>query len=210
MEYYITWQDKYYHETEQEDREELLAEGIKEEGLTRENELRQKLWDHRYAPAKKDKGKVDRFFQGILTLESLGRNQKSFWNSRLINKEIENLKKIWGVELTEEYGELGRELMLEEMRNFARTYITICRDDKNFSGFLMGMGKISKESLTKKIADKVYELSVVIPKMHQLEKLAEPFSTAMIEVYFEMYPKKADRKILQDRLDGNKSEESNE
>ncbi|MCQ2499870.1 MAG: hypothetical protein MJ117_00825 [Lachnospiraceae bacterium] len=210
MEYIVTWLDKYYHETEQEDREEILEEGIKEEGLTKENELRQKLWDLRYKPTKKERGKIDHYFQGILTLEALGRKQKSFWNTRFIKNEIETLKKVWGIELAEEYGEMGQAILKEEMKHLARTYIGICRDDKNFSGMIMGIGKMSKEKLTRKIADQVYQLAVEIPKMHHLEDMVQPFSTALIDVYFEMYPKKADRRVLQERLDGNKSEESNE
>lgn len=204
-----TWVEKFYHETEKEDREEIFEQGIQEEGLTKENEFRQKLWNRRYTPDKKEKGEVDHFFKGFLTLDTLGRTKPGFFTSKFIKKEIASLKKIWGMDLAEEYGEMGKELHYEEMKHLARTYITICQDDKNFSTMILGVGKLSKDKLAEKIADKIFVLAREIPKAHEFEEIAEPFSNALIEVYFEMYPKKADRRRLQARLDGVNEEESN-
>ncbi|MDO4616505.1 MAG: hypothetical protein Q4B03_03480 [Lachnospiraceae bacterium] len=210
MDNYNTWQERFYHETEREDREEIFEQGLKEEGTTRENEFRQKLWNLRYAPNKRDKSEVDHFFRGFLTLDNLGRTKPGFFNGKYIRREIASLRSIWGLDLAEEYGELGKTLHYEEMKHLARTYITICQDDKNFSTMILGVGKLSKDKLAEKIADKVFFLARVVPGMHHCEKTVEPFADAMIEVYFEMYPKKADRRRLQARLDGVKAEEISE
>lgn len=203
-----TWLEKFYHETEKEDREEIFEQGLQEDGMTKENEFRKKLWELRYVPRKKEKNEVDYFFQGFLSIDTLGRTKPGFFNNRFIKKEIESLKKVWGMDLAEEYGEMGQELLYEEMKHLARTYITICQDDKNFSTMILGVGKLSKDTLNEKIASKVYDLACVVPRMHKFEEIVAPFSKALIEVYFEMFPKKADRKRLQARLDGVNEEES--
>ncbi len=204
-----TWLEQFYHETDREEREEIFELGLKEEGMTRENEFRQKLWELRYKPEKKEKGEVDHFFRGFLALDTLGRTKPGFFTARFIKKEIESLRTIWGMDLAEEYGAMGKELHYEEMKQLARTYITICQDDKNFSTMILGVGKLSKDRLADKIADKVFFLTREVPKLHGFEETAEPFARALIEVYFEMYPKKADRRRLQARLDGVMEEESN-
>lgn len=203
-----TWVERFYYETEQEDREELLEQGLKEDGMTKENEFRQKLWEYRYVPLKREKGPVDHFIRAFLTIDTLGRTKPGFFNNRAIKKDIASLRTILAMDLAEEYGELGKTLHYEEMKHLARTYITICLDDKNFSTMILGVGKLSKDTLNEKIADKIYSLARVVPKMHQFEEQVEPFTQALIEVYFEMFPKKADRKRLQARLDGNNDEES--
>lgn len=203
-----TWTEKFYHETDREEREEIFQLGLKEEGETRENEFRKKLWERRYTPVKKEKGEVDHFFKGFLTMDTLGRTKPGFFTAKTIRREIASLNTVWGMDLAEEYGEMGRTLHYEEMKHLARTYISICQDDRNFSTMILGVGKLSKEKLAEKIADKIWFLTREVPRLHQFEKTVEPFTEALIEVYFEMYPKKADRRRLQDRLDGRKEEEN--
>ncbi len=204
-----TWLEKFYHEIEREDREELFEQGLKEGGSAEENEIRRQLWDRRYTVDRKTRANVDNFFKGFLTMDNLGRTKPGFFNAKYIRKEIASLRTVWGMDLAEEYGDLGRELHYEEMKHLARTYISVCQDDKNFSSMFFGVGKMSKEKLADKIAEKVYFLTREVPAMHHFEAQVEPFANAMIEVYFEMYPKKADRRRLQARLDGEKLEEKN-
>ncbi len=202
-----TWLEKFYHETDREEREEIFEGGLKEEGQTEENVIRQKLWERRYTPGKKEKGDVDHFFKGFLTLDTLGRTKPGFFTTKSIKRDIASLRTIWAIDLAEEYGELGREIHYQEMKHLARTYITICMDDKNFSSMILGVGKLSKDSLAEKIADKIYYLTRVVPEIHHCEKEVEPFADALIEVYYEMYPKKADRRRLEARLNGNETKE---
>ncbi len=202
-----TWLERFYHETEREDREEIFEEGLKSDGPTRENEFRQKLWNRRYTPAGREQGEVDHFFKGFLTLDTLGRTKPGFFNKKYIQREVASLRTIWCLDLAEEYGEMGQELLYEELKHLARTYISVCQDDKNFSSMFFGVGKMSREKLNDKIADKIYFLTREVPKTHHIEKEVEPLANALIEVYFEMYPKKADRRRLQDRLDRGFAEE---
>lgn len=208
MVYGNTWVERFYLETDREEREELLEQGVKEDGMTKENEFRQKLWERRYVPEKREKGEVDHFIRAFLSIDTLGRTKQGFFNNKMIKKEIESLRNSLAIDLAEEYGELGKQLHYEEMKQLARTYITICLDDKNFSTMILGVGKLSKDTLNEKIADKIYSLARVVPAMHHFEELVEPFSNALIEVYFEMFPKKSDRRRLQTRLDGIIDEES--
>ncbi|MDO4489537.1 MAG: hypothetical protein Q4B85_00470 [Lachnospiraceae bacterium] len=208
MDMATTWLEQFYHETEQEDREEIFQAGLKEEGMTRENEFRKKLWELRYVPCKGEKAPVDHYMKIFLSIDTLGRTKPGFFSNRFIQKEIQSLKGIMGMDLAEEYGEMGKELLFEELKHLARTYITICQDDRNFSTMILGVGKLSKEKLTEKIADKVYFLTREVPALHHFEELVEPFSRAMIQVYYEMYPKKADRRRLQERLEGRNGEEN--
>lgn len=207
METNVSWVERFYKETEREDREEIFEAGMKTDGMTPENEFRKKLWNSRYVPTKKEKGEVDHFFKGILSLNTLSRTKPGFFNRRMIAREIEDLKKSLCMDLAEEYGEMGQAILYEELKHLGRTYISICQDDKNFSSLILGIGRISKDGLAEKIASSVYKMAYTVPKLHGFEELMAPVTNAFTEAYYEFYPKKADRRRLENRINGTIIEE---
>lgn len=184
----VSW-DEYYLEVDRDLRKEMLDAKIAAEGMTPENELRSRLWEVRYTPRGKDPAEVDYFIRGWLSMHYLKQANNRFFARRNYKKEKEQILEDWGLALAAEYGQVGEEILYQELCNLTRLYLHLCKDDKSYSSLLLGLGRMKDSSLIGKMAKDVYTLAYEIPKMTGTVEEFRIFSKAATDTFYAVYPK---------------------
>lgn len=156
------WPENYYLETDPSRRKKMLEEALHTENSP-ENELRSLLWQKRYADAK---GKVDGFdhFLKIWTeLPFITAQAKGLFGKKKACKFIEEMQNVLQLDLLAGQPQ-HQKIWLDEFMNFCCLYIEISRKDKSYSTTLFGVGKLSDDNLAHKMAEDLYQRTVVYPK----------------------------------------------
>ena len=188
------WVTKYYRELDRDKRKEILDQVIAEEGMSPEKEVRKKLLEERYEQGKRNV-QIDRFIRGWMTLAYTQNISGGRFGRKKLMKDRESILKDWNFRLAGEYGEEGEKALYQELHNMTELYLTLCLDDKAYSSMILGIGRMSKSSLTSKIARDVYNMAYVIPRELGMEEELKLFTRAATDVYYEMFPK--DRELLE-------------
>ncbi|MEE8885757.1 MAG: DUF6553 family protein [Eubacteriales bacterium] len=186
------WVVQYMHETDKNKRKELLDQAVAVEGVTPENELRQKLYDARYV--KVDGTDADRFVAGWMAVFYLRGTTKSIFSKKKIEKIRKELVDDWQMELIEAYGETGREVLYEELFNMTKLYIELCQQDRGYNSVLFELGKIKEDTLKAKIADDVFTNAYTTMRDTGLDQEFSIFTRAATDAYCEIYSR--DRDLL--------------
>ena len=196
------WIQQYMREPESGRRREILEQAIAEEGLTPDNELRQKLLNARYQ--EKDGREIDTFIRGWVNLSFLDNSSTGFFSKKRIEKEKKSVLSDWQLELAESYGETGRQVLYEEMFNLARLYMQICEEDKTYGSVILGLGQMKKERRTAKIARDVYRAAYELPARYDLREKLAVFTQAATDAFYEVYDR--DKDLLRQLIGGLKKE----
>ena len=195
-----TWVEQYYLEVDKEQTKEILDEGIEEEGMTPENELRTKLWEVRYSRQAKETAEVDHYIRGWMSMYYLKHSSKGFFSKKNYNKEKDQILKDWGVDIAREYGEAGEKVLYQELCNMTRLYLKLCKDDKSYSSILLGIGRMKDSSLVNKIAKDVYTLAYEIPQITNTVDVFRIFTKAATDTFYAVFPK--ERGVLEALIEG--------
>lgn len=180
------WPENYYLETDPGRRKNMLDEAIQQDP-TPENELRSLLWQKRYADAK---GKVDGFdhFLKIWTeLPFITAQAKGLFGKKKGKKFIEEMENVLQLNLLEQQKE-HQKIWLDEFMNFCCLYIEISRKDKSYSTTLFGVGKLSDENLAHKMAEDLYERTVVYPTQLGIFEKQKLLMEAAKKAYLLYFP----------------------
>ena len=197
------WVEQYIREPESGRRKEILEKAIAEEGLTPDNELRQKLLEARYQI--KDGREIDTFIRGWVSLTFIDNTSTGFFSKKRIEKEKKNIRTDFQLNLAETYGETGRQVLYEEMFNLARLYMQICEEDKQYGSVILGLGQMKKEKRTAKIARDVFRAAYEVPLRYDLSEKLAVFTKAATDAFYEVYDR--DQDMLRQLIDGRKEEE---
>ena len=190
-----TWIEKYYREIDKKERKRILEQGIEEDGMTMENELRKKLWEIRYGRREKETVEVDHYIRGWMSMYYLKRALRSMFRKKNLQKSKEEISSDWGMDAIQEYGEAGERVFYQELCNMTRLYLTLCAEDKTYSSVLLGIGRMKNASLIAKMAREVFTLAYEIPRQSEMEDTFRIFTKAATDTFYEMYPK--EKEVLQ-------------
>lgn len=179
------WVERYMRELDRSRRKEILDQAISEEGDAPDNELREKLLQERYG--KLNSQDVDYFIRGWMSLYYVHTTSKGFFGRKKIEKEKASVLSDWKVELAGEYGEIGEEVLYEELFNMTLLYFHLCETDKNYGSILLGLGHMKNETLISKIAGEVYRLAYETPQVMNAEKELAVFTRAATDAFCEKY-----------------------
>jgi hypothetical protein len=179
------WETGYYHELQADKRQKLLDEAIAEEGLSPENELRRKLLDARYGKALGRGKKVDYFIRGWMTLSMLPSGSR---NKKRMARDIQSVMDDWKFEMAGQYGETGKRILFQEFCNMVLVYIDLCKKDKTYGAVILGIGRISDESLMMKIARDIYNVAYNIPDEAGISADLKLFTEAATAMVCEAFP----------------------
>ena len=188
-----SWEWQYVREIKPDKRRRILAEGIKEEGMSPANELRQKLMEARYGQMQQvnaEDTEIDYYIRGMMSMSMMRVNSGPFAKRRL-RKEMAKVMDDWKLKYVEEYGSIGAEVVYQELCNMVLRYMDMCQSDANYSGLLLGMGRMSDHSLSNKIMRELHTVSYEIPKKVGMEKEMELFAKAAVDMFCEEFPSKA-------------------
>lgn len=180
------WVYSYIRETDREKRKQLLDDAIASEGMSPENELRRKLLESRYQ--KKNQADVDTFIRGFMNVRFLENAAKGFFARSKIRKTMQLIREDWCMDTAQSYGQVGEQILFQELCNMMRLYFKLCEEDKNYNAVLLGFGHISDESRTAKISREVYDLAYDIPRATGLAEELELFTRAADQTFRQVYP----------------------
>ena len=186
------WNKAYFMQTDRKAREDLLKKRIAKGEESAELELIQKLYDHRYIPTGNEPRHIDHAIRGLVNMVFLPETKKSFIKRRRYEKELKAVINDLGIPLAEPYGKEGQTVMYDEMCNIVRKYIQLCREDKQYNAVLFGFGRIKPKTQSRKIANSVVSVAVLVPKATGTEKEFEMLTAAARQVFPEEFPKTAE------------------
>ena len=186
------WVTKYYRELDREKRQEILEQAIAEEGMNPATEVRKKLLEQRYEKTKKQKTEIDCFIRAWMTLAYTKNIGGGPFSRKKLLKDRENILKDWNFALARQYGEEGERALYQELHNMTELYLSLCLEDRSYSSMILGIGRMSKDSLIAKIAREVYTMAYEIPGELGMEEELQLFTKAATDVYYEMFPKNRD------------------
>ncbi len=179
------WETGYYHELQADKRRKLLDEAVASEGMSPENELRRRLLDARYGKALGRGKKVDYFIRGWMTLSMLASNTR---NRKRMVRDIQSVMDDWKFDLAGEYGEAGKRILYQEFCNMVLVYIDLCKRDKTYGAVILGIGRISDESLMMKIARDIYNVAYDVPEQAGISADLKLFTEAATAMVCEVFP----------------------
>ncbi|MCF0146690.1 MAG: hypothetical protein HUJ73_08915 [Eubacterium sp.] len=181
------WVKQYMRETKPKQRKAILEQAIADEGMMPDNELRQKIAEKRYTVV--DHNDADLFLRGWLTLHFMENLKNTAFNRKRIQREKGKILSDWQFPTAKEYGEIGDQVLYEELFNMTKLYIELCTEDKHYKSIILGLGTMSKEKLRYKIAKDVYNVAFAIPKRlafaDEVGALADAARDAYCEVFDE-------------------------
>ena len=195
-----TWTEQYYLEVDKKKRKKLLDEGLEQEGMTPENELRSKLWEVRYGQRAKETMEIDHYIRGWLTMGYMKRSTKRVFGRGRVDKEKAKVLSDWGADIVKEYGEIGEKIYYQELCNMTRLYLKLCQEDKTYSSVLLGLGRMKETSLVGKIAKDVYALAYDIPEQTGTTEDFRIFTKAATDTFYAVYPDS--REVLERMISG--------
>ena len=190
------WVNEYMKEMDRGRRKEILDQAIEEEGLSPENELRKKLWEARYG--KQADSEVDYFIRGWMTMAYLGNNTRGLFAARKIAREKTVIRTDWKMDLAEQYGSTGEAVLYEEFYNMSRLYIDLCRHDRNYGSYLLGLGTLKDDALSAKIAKDICRTAFVTAGEIGKDGEFDAFSRAAADAFADVFPK--EKHLLQEYL----------
>lgn len=162
----LKWPDDYYAVTDAKKRREVLLRALDAGIEPEENKIRLNMWERRYGR----KEGVDELLAAWINLIYFANVVKKDRVSRWHRKEKDQIIQSLCVDILEESGESARELLYLEIYHMLDFYMDICKTDKKYSGLILGLGSMSKESVTHKIATEFYRVCYQVPSVFsQLE-----------------------------------------
>lgn len=179
------WVVSYMRELDRKKRKAILDQAILEEGLSPENDLRRQLFEARYGL--QSGTEVDHFVRGWMSMLYLGNNTRGLFAARRTAREKASIRSDWKMDLAETFGSTGRTVLYEEFYNLVRLYIDLCRNDRTYSSYLLGLGTMNEGSLAAKIARDIRQTAFVtateIGENSEFSGLTEAAEEAFADVY---------------------------
>ena len=179
----LNWPDSYYREIDPKIRLALLDEADKANLTPEDNEIRRRLHRMRYSGKNLEK---DLFIKAWLDIQYLAEASNGFIFKR---KDPERFRKIMqGIGVCNLDDRHYRGLIYQELVHLAMLYITLCEQDRTFNSFMLGLGRLSDTSLSKKIRVNIEKVAVEIPKSYGLADEYTVWRQALIDAFDSACP----------------------
>ena len=186
----LSWPECLYREKDAAERLALLAEAERQNLQPEETKLRRYLLDHRYQKGSKDKVIPDNFMRVWLEVsfgyESIRKGKVPLRLEKSISREMKKC----GL-LDYEFGELGEQILYHELYHMAVLYINLCLEDKQYRSLILGIGHMSDDKLSKKIARDMVKTGYLVPEAVKFPHY-EVWERAVMDAYEGFYPDNAD------------------
>lgn len=200
------WPENYYRETDALQRRKILLDRIEEEKKERErramveegkavtntnseeNRLRLLLWENRYLNEAGKQDGVDYYLKTWNELKFAAEKADSFFGKKSLQKVKKRTREVFQFDVLKESSDYWK-VWYDEYVQFCCFYIQICQTDKSYTSVLFNLAKISEENLTIKIAQDLYEKTIVIPEKLGMEEDFELLAKAARDSFVFYYPK---------------------
>ena len=81
-----------------------------------------------------------------------------------------------------------KEILLQELQNVFLKFIEVSRGGRAFTSLVFGMGQMSEEGVTKKIAQQISMIAFRAPHLLHMEKEFALLQEAALEAFRQVYP----------------------
>ena len=81
-----------------------------------------------------------------------------------------------------------KEILLQELQNVFLKFIEVSRGGRAFTSLVFGMGQMSEEGVTKKIAQQISMIAFRAPHLLHMEKEFALLQKAALEAFRQVYP----------------------
>ena len=195
VDYLSEWPAHYYEIEDINERERVLQLAIEQKldpvlDEKRLMVLRKRFGDH---PAEK---RADRFLHAWMMIQAAGAGGVSIFQKKRQKKELcEYLMQlgirtdeIKNVEKNSDVEETCGNILEEEWKNFAYTYLASCTGSRAYCSTLFGIVPIKDAAVAEKIAQDIDLVTKDYPAAFGLEEAVRPFRSIMVEAFGQYIP----------------------
>lgn len=186
----------FYQNPEPKERLEILESLIEKEGESEKTKIMRAFYDHRYVSREKNVPMIDYAIRGWVNISFIAEMTRSRFSRKKIPARVQEVLNDLGKGVADQYGDLGYEIWMKEIRNVCRVYIHLCKTDKGYGSVIFGIGRMKEEKLIRKICFDMVNITHTIPMEAGITEL-DFLAQASREVFLEEFPKSGD---LYDRM----------
>ena len=182
--YLLNWPYEYMHMKDPVIRKKILDESIKQGVDPEGDKLRSMLWERRY-PKGIDE---DEYFKAWMYFDFVAEEINAFFGKKKrLNNVKQHLERI-GIYAMKEFGELGEQILYEELYHLVYNYIQLCADDRNYGSVILGFGKMNKDSYALKVAKNLRRVCYIPAEGFGLQEEFSLLQKAAMEAYYDAFP----------------------
>ncbi len=178
----MSWLEDFYTETDAEKRLWILKENQEEDLAAKE--YRKNLWVARYG---KRKPTNDAFVGYLMELKYLAEGSSLDPRGKKKRQAAKILVEL-GLGNPEALSPKQREILELELTNVFLKYIEVSREGRGFTSMVFGMGQLSEEGITKKIAEQISVIVFATPHMLRMDQEFTLLREAALNAYRKEYP----------------------
>ncbi|MDD3339086.1 MAG: hypothetical protein PHS82_09555 [Lachnospiraceae bacterium] len=183
-----TWPRQYYMSSDPKERR-MLLEAAMAKGVSPEaDQIRMILWKIRYPEKGGERGmQMDGYLHAWMNFRFVAGSKDALFKGKL-KRELSKAIDSMGFGEMEKYGELGQEILFDEIKHTAVLYMQLCTQDKQYGSVLWGMGSLKDGQLYGKIAKDVYEVGYQAAINANMVKECELWTRAVSTAFYESFP----------------------
>ncbi|MDO4647391.1 MAG: hypothetical protein Q4B26_01985 [Eubacteriales bacterium] len=179
----------YYKEQDPDKRKKLLDQSIELQEEPENNEIRQKLWEIRYAEKSQARagGRADAYLAMWMAMEFNRGAGKKVFRQKGARKELKKHVDKLQFEKFLNGSEAEQEMLYQECVHMVKLYMSLCKEDKSYNSYFGGIINMKKDAVNDKIKRDIYETAVELPTDLEIKEL-EILVRAAKEAFEEFYP----------------------
>ena len=167
------WIIAFYKETDPVKRLELLKANTGD-GESEKDKYRKQLWIARYGK----RTPVMKYLAEGTTVDLGGKRRK----------QGAKIAATLGLSESLLQEKVYKEILLQELQNVFLKFIEVSRGGRAFTSLVFGMGQMSEEGVTKKIAQQISMIAFHAPHLLHMEKEFALLQEAALEAFRQVYP----------------------
>ena len=190
------WIIAFYKETDPVKRLELLKANTGD-GESEKDKYRKQLWIARYGKSSPVKGAQaagrlifavkDEFMRCLMEMKYLAEGTTVDLGGKR-RKQGAKIAATLGLSESLLQENVYKEILLQELQNVFLKFIEVSRGGRAFTSLVFGMGQMSEEGVTKKIAQQISMIAFRAPHLLHMEKEFALLQEAALEAFRQVYP----------------------
>lgn len=177
------WIIAFYKETDPVKRLELLKANTGD-GESEKDKYRKQLWIARYGKRTPVK---DEFMRCLMEMKYLAEGTTVDLGGKR-RKQGAKIAATLGLSESLLQEKVYKEILLQELQNVFMKFIEVSRGGRAFTSLVFGMGQMSEEGVTKKIAQQISMIAFHAPHLLHMEKEFALLQEAALEAFRKVYP----------------------
>lgn len=176
---YKDWREGLDLTTDPAKRIEYMQQGLAEEP-TDENKWHMELLKKRYCDKKGRVTNVDNFMAAWVDLEAVPRTLKLLGGKkRGLKLLMDAADRLLLTEDKSQWEDWKKDILQSEYEHLIRQYVTICQDDRMYTGIINGYVKMKDSTIQQKLIDDLNTIIIDIPEALGATEVFQPLRKAL-------------------------------